>query len=328
VTVRALALSFAALVAAAAAGAQPAILRGRVVTLDGRPATEARLGIVGQVPQLAVRTPSGEFEQALAGAPAQVTVTSRDDQLAVLYPLDGLVPVPRDPAVHVTIVVGRPERASIGDLLADRLLALETTLTANGVRFDAASDSLSASLARVLAMLQLDETELRRTVAFQREQAATRPEILRAVDAYLRALADLRDGFRQFTPLVPEDRAALEALQTAIAAYSAAFATFSDNRHAYLSQIRSYWPAPQADGLARALADVYLEAVENIHGALILPLNPRLVELQRSHGPQPPPRAVVAAAVAEIAATADRIAIRQPALEQRVAELRDALARE
>ncbi|HOX24846.1 MAG TPA: hypothetical protein PLL30_03660 [Candidatus Krumholzibacteria bacterium] len=316
------------LLVAATAGAQTAILRGRVVTLDGRPAPEARLGIVGHAAQLAIRAPSGEFEQALSGAPPQVSVTSLDDELAVLYPLDGLVPVPRDPAVLVTLVVGEPERESIGDLLAERLVALEATLAANGVRFDAASDSLSASLARVLGMLQLDEAELREAVVFQREQAATRPEILRTVDTYLRALADLRDGFRTFAPLARKERPALDALQRTMAAYDAAFTALHDNRHAYESQIRSYWPAPRADLLARSLADVYLEAVENIHRALVLPLNPRLVDLQRVHGADPPPRAAVESAVGEITAAADRIEVREAALLQRVGELREALARE
>jgi len=307
---------------------QTLVLRGRVVTLDGRPATDARLQIVGHTPRLAIRTPSGEFEQPLTGAPSQVEIAVLDGPLEVLYPLDGLVPVPRDASVHVTVVVGKPERASISDLLATRLVRLEATLGANGVRYDAAQDSLSQALARILGQLEINESELRRSVVFRREQAATAPEILRTVDAYIRELKDLRDGFRQFAPLATRDRPALDALQDAMQQYSATFTDLNDNRGAFESKILSYWPPPRAEVVAGVLADVYLEAVENIHKAVVLPLNPSFIVLARAHGDQRPDRDEVEAAAVTVSAAADRIDLRLPALEQRAGQLRDVLERE
>ncbi len=233
-----------ALVLAVAASAAPAtavVLRGRVVNLEGRPATDARLQIVGHAALLAIRTPSGEFEQPLAGTPSQVTFAAAAGPLDVLYPLDGIVPVPRDEAVHVTIVVGRSERTEISDLLAERLLRLETTLRANGVRFDAASDSLSDDLHRVLAQLEVGEADLRQRVEFKREQAATIPEVLATIDAYIREVKDLRDALQQLGPLAASDRDAEAALKNALTEYSAAFDLLNDNRRAYESKILNYW---------------------------------------------------------------------------------------
>ncbi len=307
--------------------AQALVLRGRVVDLDGKPATDARLQIVGHAPRLAIRTPSGEFEQPLAGEPAQVEIAVIDGSLEVLYPLDGRVAVPRDESVIVTVVVDKHERASINELLAARLVRLEAALDANGVRYDAARDSLSRALEQIMGRLDLDEASLRRSVTFQREQAATAPEILRTVDTYLRELKDLRDGFRHFAPLAVRERAALDALQMAMQEYSAAFTALSDNRRAFASKILEYWPAPRDEVVAGKLADVYLEAVENIHEPLILPLNPPLIVLQRAHGDQRPGRDEIAAAAAEIVAAAADIDRRLPALEQRARELHDALGR-
>lgn len=304
------------------------VLRGRVIDLDGRPATEARLQIVGHAPQLAIRTPSGEFEQPLAGEPSQVEIAALDGPLEVLYPLDGLLPVPRDESVHVTVVVGKPERASISELLATRLVRLEATLADNGVRYDAARDSLSLSLARILERLELDESDLRHDVAFRREQALTAPEILRTVDQYLRELKDLRDGLRLYTPLVARDPAALTDLQDAMQQYNAAFTALNDNRRAFESQILDYWPAAAAGLLTKALADVYLEAVENVHKALVLPLNPSFVVLARTtHQHDRPERDELQAAEDTVTGAAERIDMRLPALEQRAGELRDALER-
>jgi len=310
---------------AAPAPAQEVSLRGRVVTLDGRPATEARLQIVGQAAQLAIRSPSGTFAQPLAGRPAQVEIAPLAGPLEVLYPLDGIVPVPRDDSVHVTIVVGKPERASISEMLAQRLVRLETVLEAQGVQYDAARDSLSQTLERILEQLELDRADLRRDVVFQREQAATAPQILRTVDAYLRELKDLRDGFRQFAPLAVRDRAAKQALQRTMQEYSDAFTDLNDNRRAFESQLLNYWPAPQSGVLVDALSDVYLEAVENVHQALVLPLNPDLIVLQRAGGSDRDERERAARDVVD---AAGRIDGRLPALEQRARELRDALERE
>ena len=312
---------------AATAAAQGLVLHGRVVDLDGRPAPTARLQVVGHAPRLALRDPSGEFVQPLAGDPAEVEIASLEGPLEVLYPLDGRVPVPRDPEVIVTVVVGPAERASISELLAERLVRLEATLDAQGVRYDAAQDSLSRSLTAILGQLDLDEDALRRSVAFKREQAATAPEILRTVDTYLRELQDLRDGFRQFAPLAGRERAALDALQRTMQEYSSAYSELFDHRRAFESQIRDYWPAPASDLIAGSLADVYLEAVETLHQPVILPLNPPLIVLQRAHGDNAPDRDAVAAAAAAIVAGADRIDQRLPALEQRIRELRDALDR-
>jgi hypothetical protein len=309
------------------AGTSPAtavVLRGRVVTLEGRPATDAQLQIVGHAATVVIRKPSGEFEQPLAGTPAQVTFAAVNGALDVLYPPDGIVPVPRDETVHVTIVVGRPQRSEISDLLAERLLRLETTLRANGVRFDAASDSLSDDLHRVLAQLQVGEADLRQRVEFQREQAATIPEVIQTIDAFIREVKDLRDALHQFGPLAAKDRNAEGALKNALIEYNAAFATLNDNRRAYESKILNYWSGAAGERLNEHLADVYLEAVENIHQALALPLNPSLVDLQQ----QKPSRRQRDDATAAFARTAAQLDVRVAPLERRADELRDALQRE
>jgi hypothetical protein len=316
-----------ALVIAVAAGAAPAravVLRGRVITLEGRPATDAQLQIVGHAALLAIRTPSGEFEQPLAGAPSQVEFAAVAGSLDVLYPPDGIVPVPRDETVHVTIVVGRPERSEISDLLAERLLRLETTLRANGVHFDAVRDSLSDDLHRVLAQLDVGEADLRRRVEFKREQAATIPEVIATIDAYIREVKDLRDALHQFGPLAAGDANAKAALQNALTEYNTAFAALNDNRRAYESKILNYWSGESAERLSKHLADVYFEAVENIHQALVLPLNPSLIDVQTKK----PSRRQRDDATAAFARTAAQLDTRVAPLERRTDELRDALQRE
>ncbi len=309
---------------AGAAPAAAAVLRGRVVTLDGRPATDAQLQIVGHAATLAIRSPSGEFEQPLAGSPSQVEIAAVAGTLDVLYPPDGLVPVPRDESVHVTIVVGRPERTEIGEMLAERLVRLESTLRANGVRFDAVRDSLSDDLRRVLAQLEVGEAELRGRVEFQREQAATIPEVIATIDAYLREVANLRNALQQFGPLAATDINAKAALQNSLTAYNAAFDRLNDNRRAYESKILNYWHGDAAERLTKHLADVYFEAIENIHLGLVLPLNPDLTAIQK----QKPSRRERDDASAAFARTAAQLDTRLAPLERRADELRDALQRE
>lgn len=307
-----------------AAPASPAVLRGRVVTIDGKPAPEAQLQLVGHAALLAIRRPSGEFEQPLAGDPPQVEVAAVAGPLEVLYPPNGLLAVPRDDAVRVTVVVGRPEKMEISDMLAERLLRLETTLRDQGIRWDAGRDSLSDDVRRVLARLDVAEGDFRARVAFKREQAATVPEVLATIDAYIREAKDLRDLLGQFGPAAAKDRNAVDGLQTALGEYNAAFTTLNDNRNAYESKILSYWTGERGERLLGQLADVYFEAVENIHQALVLPLNPNVIALQRRK-PSRRDRDDATAAFVHAAAQLDpRIA----ALERRASELREALQRE
>jgi hypothetical protein len=314
--------------AALAGDGQGAVLRGRVVTIENRPATDVKLQIAGQSAVLAVRRPSGEFEQPLAGQPSTVQVSVLDGPYQVLYPLDGLVPVPKDESVLVTIVVGKPEKSYIADQLAQRLLRLESILKANGIHYSASADSLSSDLHQVLSELQLRDADLRRDVADRRNQASVTPEILRVTADYVLKVKDLRDALASFPPLAAESRGALEALKGAMAKYNDAFTALNNNRDAFGEQIRSYWPADRTEILQKDLADVYLEAIENIHQGLVLPANPSLIDLQLAYGPHPPGKARLKGASDALTAASQQINARLPALEQRITELRDALERE
>lgn len=318
----------AALAAALATSASASVLRGRVVTIENRPATEVRLGIAGQAAVLAIRRPSGEFEQPLAGDPSTVQVSVLEGPYQVLYPLDGQLPVPKDESVLVTIVVGKPEKSYIADQLADRLVKLESILKANGIRYDASADSLSGDLRRVLAELQLRDADLRRDVADKRNQAAVTPEILRVTADFVLKLKDLRDAFASFAPLAATRKGALESLKSAMARYNDAFTALNDGRDAYAAQIRSYWPAERTEVLQKDLSDMYLEAVENIHRGLVLPANPSLIDLQLAYAPHPPGKERLKAAADALVAASRQIESRLPPLEQRISELRDALERE
>ncbi len=317
-----------AVLATSLAAAEPVVLRGRVITLDGRPAPAVRLQLVGQAAQVHLGSASAEFAQTLNGAPSQVQVAIADSGLAVLYPLDGLVPVPRDPEVTVTIVVGKPESAVISDALAAQLLQLESTLHDRGVTFDAAQDSLSAGLRRILSRLGLRETDLRRDVNFQRERAAAVPRILRAIDGYVRELKDLRDGLRQFPAIAVENSGGAFALAQAMLEYNAAFTELDDHRHAFDSELQSYWAPERSAALRGALDDVYEEAAQAIHAAIVLPLNPPLIAIQNAHGHDHPSRRDVEAAVKTLALAADAIDRQIPTLVQRADALRADLQQE
>jgi len=300
-------------------------LLGRVVDVAGDPVRDVRLRIVGHgEPEI---MDSGEFQLELAGRPAQVEVTVVGAGLEVLYPLHGQLAVPADASTRVPVVVAKPERAYINDALAGRFVQLEATLKRNGVRYDASVDSLGEGVRRIISLLELKEADLRESIELQKRQSDIKPALFRTIDTYVLELKDLRDAFRLVVPYAEKNIEAAAALGRAIGEYNTAFEALNNNRNAFLSGIRSYWEASRAEGLERDLADVYTEAIEEIHKLRVFPLQKALTVLQLVHGPNQPGKAEVVGAVSAAQAAAEALDARIDVLEVRYARLREALER-
>jgi hypothetical protein len=301
-------------------------LLGRVVNLNGEPVRDVRLRVVGHgEPEV---FDSGEFQLELSGSPTEVEVTVLSSGLEVLYPLRGQLAVPRDGGVRVPIVVGKPERAYINDVLAARFVQLENTLRQNGVRYDASSDSLSEGVRRIISLLELKESDLRNSIELQKKQDDVKPALFETMDSYLLELKDLRDNFRLVAPYAGENREAAATLGRAIAEYNAAYERLNNSRNSLLSSIRSFWVGVRAEVLEQNLADVYTEAVEEIHKARVFPLAEALVVLQAAHGPNQPGKQQIASAARAALAAAEQLDTRITVLEARYARLREGLARD
>lgn len=312
------------------AGASPAQaqgttrLLGKVVDLQGAPVGKVRLQIAGHgEPEI---FNSGEFEFQLSGHPTQIEVRLLSSPgLEILYPLKGLLAVPADASVRVAIVVGKSDRAYINDLLAARFVQLGATLQKNGVRYDASFDSIGDGVRRIIELLGLKEDSLRRTIEQQNQRASVTPAMFKTFDAYILKAKDLQTAFRLVASVAARDRSAILALQQAVQNYNIAFEALNNNRNAFQTSIRSYWSGAEAEGVARDLADVYTEAIEEIHKGYVLPLNESLIVLQRAHGPDKPKADQIAKAVAEADHAVRQLDTRFNVLEQRYARLRNAL---
>ncbi len=312
-------------------GAQAAVLHGTVLTDDGVPAVTARLSIVDHAPELALGSVTAAFDQPLNGSPAQVVVTSLVDSIMVLYPPDGRVPVPASDDVSVVIVVGKPDRVYIQEILAGRLVHLETLLAGQNVEYNAVNEEISSTLAQILATLELKESDLRRDVEFKRGQALATPEILQTVATYVRRLRDLRSAFKQCPPgVIEKDRQMLDLLHRVLGEYNTAYSAFADQREAFKSRILTYWPEPRGELVAGDLERVYLEANERIHRSIILPLSEGdpayLVDIQRVFGDDPPSKDEARVAARKGMEAADRIEASLIVLDQLIAQLNRVLA--
>ncbi|HSJ16340.1 MAG TPA: hypothetical protein VK939_18175, partial [Longimicrobiales bacterium] len=271
---------------------------------------------------------SGEFEVQLSGQPPEVRVEVIGPELEVLYPVGGTLAVPRDPAARVSVVVGKPERAYINDLLAERFVRLEAALGRHGVHYNASVDSLGEGVRRIIGLLELREEDLRRSIDRQRRQSDVKPAIYATIDRYLLEVKDLRDAVRLVVPFAGRNREAAVTLQGAMKDYNAAYEAVNDGHNGFLSGIRSFWEPARAEVLVRDLDDVYTEIMHEIHRTYVLPLNESLVVLQRAHGPGPPGGREIDAAVAAAQASVPPLDGRIEALERRYARLREALERD
>jgi hypothetical protein len=325
ITAAALLLAAAPATPAAAQGATTRLL-GRVVDLNGDPVRDVRIRILDHgEPEI---FDSGDFQLQLAGQPTRVEVEVLDSALQVVYPLKGLVAVPRDPDVRVPIVVGRSERQLMSDVLATRMVQVEQALQRNGVHYSASMDSLTDGLRRIATLLELRESDMEQSLQRRRSQADIKPALLRIVDKYILELRDLRDAFRLVVPYAATNLDAVTALKQAMVEYNAAFEELNNNRGAFLSALRDHWEPATGALLVRDLEDVYVQAIDDIHRGYVLPLNESLLVLQLAHTPNKPGRERIRQAVADAQAVARTLDPRIPVLEERARQLREALERD
>lgn len=301
-------------------------LLGRVIGLNGDPVRDIRVRVLEHgEPEI---FDSGDFQLQLSGQPAQVEVEVVDSRLQVVYPPRGVVAVPRDPTVRVSIVVGVSERDLLSDVLATRMVQVEQALNRNGQQYSATTDSLSEGLRRIASLLELREADLAESLERRRNQGNVTPGMLRTIDAYLLEVRDLLDAFTLVVPYAATNRDALVALQEAMLQYNAAFEDLSNNRGAFLAAIRTHWEPAEAAVLVRDLEDVYVQAIDDIHRGYVLPLNENLLVLQLAHTRERPPRQRIEQAVAEAQAVARSLNPRIPVLQERARQLREALQRD
>jgi hypothetical protein len=316
----------ALLVVATPALAQTTRLLGRVVGLNGDPVRDVRVRVVDHgEPEI---FDSGDFQLQLAGQPAQVEVEVVDSRLQVVYPPRGVVAVPRDPTVRVSIVVGVSERDLLSDVLATRMVQVEQALNRNGQQYSATADSLSEGLRRIASLLELRESDLAESLERRRNQGNVTPGMLRTIDAYLLEVRDLLDAFTLVVPYAATNHQAVVELQKAMLEYNTAFEDLNNNRGAFLAAIRTHWEPAEAAVLVRDLEDVYVQAIDDMHRGYVLPLNEHLLVLQLAHTRDSPSRQRIRQAIAEAQAVARSLNPRIPVLQERARQLREALQRD
>lgn len=303
--VRWLVVGFVAVWGTGSVAAQPqgstVELRGEVVSLvDSAPVTDVDLRLVGYGP-LRI-TQSGAFVVEIPRGTREVQLTLVDDPTrAILYPVDGRLPVPNDEGTVVTIVVDRSMQDILAEELSRRFAQLEQVVQGQGQQYRASLSDVDSLLRRAL---DAREDEFEASVAFHKEKLTVVPPLMEAVDHYVLEVEDMKDALRLFAPHASQDLAAVLSLQAAMKEYNSAYVELNRLRNAAVSRVRSLWSGGEGERMA-GLTEDFFHAAQALHEQYVLSLNDPFVTIQLANSQSVPPKEEVEEALQRIRRTAE-----------------------
>lgn len=251
-------------------------LRGKVVSLiDRAPVTDVDLRLVGVGP-LQI-TQSGAFVAEIpAGMHAVQLTLVGDSSRAILYPVDGRLPVPNNERTIVTIVVDRSMRDILVEGLSKRFAQIEQAVEGQGQQYRASLSDVDSLLRRAL---DAREDEFQASVSFHKEKLSVVPPIMEAADAYVLEIKDMRDALRLVAPHAAENPLAVLTLREAMKEYNAAFTALNRLQNAAVSSVRSLWAGRQGERRAEVVA-AFFDRAKGLHTRYLLSLNEDFATLQ------------------------------------------------
>lgn len=288
-------------------GAQPQggtiELRGEVVSLVNRtPVVDVDLRIIGGG-QLHI-TQSGTFIVELPREIREVQLRLVGDSTrAILYPVDGRLPVPNDESTIVTVVVGRSTRALLVEELSRRFAQIEQVVEGQGQQYRASLSDVDSLLRRAL---DAQDNEFQASVSFHKEKLTIVPPLLEAADHYVLEAEDINDALQLLASHAAQDLAALLSLQTAMTEYNQAFTALNRLQNAAVSGIQSLWAGPQGTHRATIVEKFFHEALR-LHERHVLSLNDDFVTLQLAHSQDRPTEETIDEALRRISQTAQAL---------------------
>ena len=251
--------------------AQTKVLRGRVVGLDGAPAPEARIRIVGAGEP--VLFDSGEFELEIPAGDETVDVVSLVDELEVVYPPDGRVPVPVGD-VHVVIIMDEPVVRTVTKALAERSRRLQNVLEDNSQTLG----SLESQVQELARLVGIREEDLRSELVLRERQAEHFPRIAATVRDFMLQARDLQSALAIVGASTDNAQILRITIEEALVPYNDAFTELNNGSDGFIEVIEEYWD----DGAVRSgeFRSFWNNTAKRIHDLQILPLNTQLATIQ------------------------------------------------
>jgi hypothetical protein len=296
------------------------ILRGEVLTRDGRPTEGVRLFLTGHPPEVVIRD-GGIFSHPLTGSPTEVSArVAGSGDVGIIYPPGGRLAVPGDPSAVVTIIVGTSLGEGVLDAIEAQQELIRETLESRNVAPEAIESALEADIEGLLQELTRMNRDLVSEARNEAEQAEARREISATLTTYRRRLWDLLEVFQLLGPDTAIGPAEQFSLRDAMTAYNQAFEALDTRRSSMVDDVRRYWPEDEFDALGASLESTLTLVLETFHGG-VLDLNAALVVIQREINDGSPSDDDVRAAEEAVGRVTSDLKERFPTLELALSQL-------
>lgn len=258
-------------------------LQGKVVTLDEKPVAHLRIRIEG-ITEFETKD-NGEFTSEIAKGIKRIHLSILDTALVVLAPFNGIHEIPQDSNARLTIVVGKPEREAIKDLIAERIVQLERIIKRSGDSQISIADSLGQDIKKILGLLQLKEEDLRRQIEIERNRTLISAQIMPTVERYIFKLKDLAEAFIKFSSLVENgNRVAANSLNPPVKEYTEAFLELSNHREVFRQAIQNELPEDKTKDIVIRYDAFCLQACDEVHIDVRDNVNENLVLIAEAFG--------------------------------------------
>jgi len=249
--------------------AQSIQLRGKVIDINNQPVKNLSIRFTSFGD--AVTTGSGEFVIIIPQYVHSVDAVIKDNNLQILYPVNGHVLVPADPNAVTTIIVsgGSTSSGKSVDESIVKYSKLESLLKVVGTTNTELKTFLEKFIELEAKRLEISEAKFREEVARNEMSDAVFAEVSPVLKEYILRLNNLKTHFEMFYESAFMSDPSIEHINSATRAYNPSFDTIYNNQNKWQSKISSAWDGVISENFASAVN--YM--IDEIHKPYILQLN-------------------------------------------------------
>ena len=244
--------------------------KGRLRLLEGKKQTLYNLSVrlVGQ--GVSSTGTDGGFAIPVKENAGSVTLEIVDGEFDIIYPIGGVIPVPKDTAIISEFIVGDSPKKLLTralGLVSDQLKSQLKDLLDNQKESDKA---ILAVIAGFREKTGIEVKDVNDQVQLNGRRTEFYKELSEAINDYTNQAKDLKDAFKFITKHAFDDNQALKVLTDAIETYNVAFEKINKQHSEYEKMVNDLW---QSDAKTIEVREFFIYALGELHSVNIYVLN-------------------------------------------------------
>lgn len=250
--------------------------KGRLKILDGTKKDIFNIGVrlVGQ--GSSYTGSDGSFVIPINENTGSVTLELSSGKFDIVYPVNGVIGVPKDSSVITDFIVGSATKDILVKAIAQSRNELKGLLVQQGLQQQDIQQALANILAGIQKTTGIKTEDLDNQIDLDNQKKEFYPVLSAAINNYTNEAKDLKDAFKFIARHAFDDPQALQVLTDAVNTYNAAYQDLNNKHNAYEKSVNDLW---RSDAKTAEVRDLFSYALGELHSANIFVLNLKIRDI-------------------------------------------------